>query len=106
MRWPKAGGAPRILDRGAETLAALRPEPRVYQMDRPSQPALRAPLPHRPRLPPPALPRPPRPASRPPRPRPADTARPLGAARAQVHENYIIAQTDDGIVIVDAARRP
>src|SRR5690606_13147580 len=26
---------------------------------------------------------------------------PLGAARAQVHENYIIAQTDDGIVIVD-----
>ena len=26
---------------------------------------------------------------------------PLGAARAQVHENYIIAQTTDGIVIVD-----
>lgn len=26
---------------------------------------------------------------------------PLGAARAQVHENYIIAQTDNGIVIVD-----
>jgi DNA mismatch repair protein MutL len=26
---------------------------------------------------------------------------PLGAARAQVHENYIIAQTDTGIVIVD-----
>ncbi len=26
---------------------------------------------------------------------------PLGAARAQVHENYIIAQTGDGIVIVD-----
>jgi DNA mismatch repair protein MutL len=26
---------------------------------------------------------------------------PLGAARAQVHENYVIAQTDDGIVIVD-----
>lgn len=26
---------------------------------------------------------------------------PLGAARAQVHENYIIAQTEDGIVIVD-----
>lgn len=28
-------------------------------------------------------------------------ARPLGAARAQVHENYIIAQTERGIVIVD-----
>lgn len=29
------------------------------------------------------------------------TDAPLGAARAQVHENYIIAQTTDGIVIVD-----
>lgn len=29
------------------------------------------------------------------------TARPLGAARAQVHENYIIAQTERGMVIVD-----
>lgn len=26
---------------------------------------------------------------------------PLGSARAQIHENYIIAQTNDGIVIVD-----
>ncbi len=26
---------------------------------------------------------------------------PLGAARAQIHENYIVAQTEDGIVIVD-----
>ena len=29
------------------------------------------------------------------------TASPLGAARAQVHENYIVAQTDDSLVIVD-----
>ena len=29
------------------------------------------------------------------------TERPLGAARAQVHENYIIAQTSRGMVIVD-----
>ncbi len=27
---------------------------------------------------------------------------PLGAARAQVHENYIVSQTEDGLVIVDA----
>jgi len=27
--------------------------------------------------------------------------KPLGAARAQIHENYIIAQTTDGIVVVD-----
>ena len=31
----------------------------------------------------------------------ANTDAPLGAARAQVHENYIIAQTETGIVIVD-----
>jgi DNA mismatch repair protein MutL len=31
----------------------------------------------------------------------ADLAAPLGAARAQVHDSYVIAQTPDGIVIVD-----
>ena len=32
---------------------------------------------------------------------PPEQAFPLGAARAQVHENYIVAQTDDSLVIVD-----
>ena len=36
----------------------------------------------------------------PPEPAPPDSA-PLGAARAQLHETYIIAQTRDGLVIVD-----
>jgi len=41
--------------------------------------------------------------SAPPSPPPSerDLVAPLGAARAQVHENYIIAQTKDGMVIVD-----
>lgn len=32
---------------------------------------------------------------------PGDSDAPLGAARAQLHESYIVAQTRDGIVIVD-----
>ncbi|MAY85245.1 MAG: DNA mismatch repair endonuclease MutL [Pseudooceanicola sp.] len=96
------------------TLGAMRPEPtgaRVYQMDRPS-PAARG-LGY-------AAQRPPEPVSHgfddlnagfsarvvEPEPEPvAETTPaehlPLGAARGQVHENYIIAQTETGMVIVD-----
>jgi len=91
------------------TLGAFRPEPgpaRVYQMDRPSQGSLRAardwqapaigfaegPVPDF--------------TSTAARVEPVDATEetsqyPLGAARAQVHENYIIAQTATGMVIVD-----
>jgi DNA mismatch repair protein MutL len=89
------GGAPRAATTmAAATLDAFRPEtPRIYQMDRAS----------------------PRPVLRgfaeagahsarvfAPEPEAAEVADgPLGAARAQVHANYIIAQTATGIVIVD-----
>ena len=88
------------------TLGAMRPEPsgpaRVYQMERPSLGAMRANYQaqapgfeetagvfSRVDVVEPAVPE-----------APAEQF-PLGAARGQVHENYIIAQTADGMVIVD-----
>lgn len=87
------------------TLAALRPEPqpalpRIYQMERPSQSSLTRAFAYQ-------APEAPQgfaeaPAARVETPfTPDDTLHPLGAARAQVHENYIIAQTATGMVIVD-----
>ncbi|MGJ8622822.1 MAG: DNA mismatch repair endonuclease MutL [Yoonia sp.] len=81
------------------TLGAITPEPstaRVYQMDRPSFSArsmtFQAQAPGFGETPSARI-----------EPEPEDTPDdlPLGAARAQVHENYIIAQTEKGIVIVD-----
>lgn len=88
------------------TLGAMRPEhapPRIYQMDRPS-PEARAAA-HQAQAPgfaefqgaysgrvEPDTTTEETPAQ----------ALPLGAARAQLHENYIVAQTEDGILIVDA----
>ena len=89
------------------TLAALRPEPvvqpafpRIYQMDRPSQSSLTRAFAYQ-------APEIPQGFAEAPTARvetpftPDDTLHPLGAARAQVHENYIIAQTATGMVIVD-----
>jgi DNA mismatch repair protein MutL len=36
-----------------------------------------------------------------PAPSAADPARPLGVPRAQIHENYIVAQTADGLILID-----
>ncbi|MDP5366397.1 MAG: DNA mismatch repair endonuclease MutL [Paracoccaceae bacterium] len=92
----------------AATLGAFRPEPaaphqpaRVYQMDRPSlaarQASYAAQAPGFAEMPASTY------AARVEEtlPEVEETALPLGAARAQVHENYIIAQTDTGMVIVD-----
>ncbi len=92
------------------TLGAMRPEPaqpapaRVYQMDRPSpaarQVAYRAQAPGFAEMSQDYSGRVVEPVSDPTPETPAVDL-PLGAARGQVHENYIIAQTADGMVIVD-----
>lgn len=86
---------------GTEALGAMRPHdpsPRVYQMDRPStRPGPQVTLPSVMGFAegPSARFEPTADAA------PGSLARPLGAARAQIHENYIVAQTESGIVIVD-----
>ncbi|WP_050527521.1 DNA mismatch repair endonuclease MutL [Pseudorhodobacter aquimaris] len=88
---------------GAETLAAFQPEPsapaRVYQMERPSAGAIRHSFAYQ--APAPDMGFAESPSARFEETPSQDIARPLGAARAQVHENYIIAQTENGMVIVD-----
>lgn len=89
------------------TLAAMRPEPavqpalaypRIYQMDRPSQTSLSRSFAYQA---PPGFAEAPTARVADATPAPEETQHPLGAARAQVHENYIIAQTATGMVIVD-----
>lgn len=98
---------------GDGLLAAFRPEgpapaptalpTRVYQMDRPSQSSLiRARDWQTPQLAEDSTPWTPSARVDAGAPAPEETSRPLGAARAQIHENYIIAQTETGMVIVDA----
>lgn len=95
------------------TLGAFRPEPeapRVYQVDRPSMGAIRSAWAAQAPLMEPMFDEAPRgweapapiaPSARAEPAMPVPPSAPLGAARAQVHENYIIAQTETGIVIVD-----
>jgi DNA mismatch repair protein MutL len=70
-------------------------------MDRPSQGSLARSFAFQAPMPQPGFAETPSARAEPPAPEPEATKRPLGAARTQVHENYIIAQTETGIVIVD-----
>ncbi len=101
LRQALANGAQRAASTVADaTLQAFEPEPRIYQMDR----ASRGPLG---RLVPPDTTRfsgfsEAAAARIEPDPEPDMVDLPLGAARAQLHENFIVAQTRDGMVLVDA----
>lgn len=100
LRHALAGAGHRASSTVADaTLGAMQPQhatPRIYQMDRPSFSArsltFQAQAPGFAEMPSARM-----------EPPVDDTSAdlPLGAARAQVHENYIIAQTATGIVIVD-----
>ncbi|MCH2076183.1 MAG: DNA mismatch repair endonuclease MutL [Rhodobacteraceae bacterium] len=87
-----------------ETLGAMRPEPApavVYQMDFASRPRpqthVLTPAPTGFEEAPTARVEPAAPVEAPEQPE-----YPLGAARAHLHENYIVAQTKDGMILVDA----
>ena len=88
------------------TLGAFRGEPvapRVYQMDRPPAPRAR----HFEEAPAQFQGFEETASARfEPDPEPEAEHLPLGAARAQLHENFIVAQTRDGMILVDCPRRP
>ena len=85
------------------TIAAMRPEARVYQMDRPSQASFGRAMAWQAPDTQPGFAEAPQARIEPSdeRPQADEEAYALGAAKAQVHGNYIVAQTARGMVIVD-----